>query len=81
MSKTQFKQLRPDAISWCEAWRDEFMAQMERAHKKRQMERLFTFAERAEKTAEWLKKANRADFAKWCEQIETAGVATIWGIE
>lgn len=80
MSKKEYKTLRQYAIEMSLEWREWHLAQMEAAIAKdhtRTANEHFTYAERAEHCANWLKTANKAQFGKWYAHYQQTGSAIV----
>lgn len=80
MSKKQFKTLRQYAIEMSLEWREYHLAEMERLialDHTRSANEQFEYASRAEYCANWLKTANKAQFAKWYNHYQSTGSAIV----
>lgn len=80
MSKREYKTLRQYAIEMSLEWREWHLAEMESAIAKdhtRAAQEQFTYAERAEHCANWLKTASKTQFAAWYKHYQTTGSAIV----
>lgn len=80
MSKKQFKSLRSVSIGWCNKWLEYCLNASEvYANRGDQVNAAVAFehASEAERVANWLKAANKADFVWWVERYKAQGIAYI----